>query len=766
MTTLNLATAIRLGSAQASRVYLGATQVWPAAVMPPAEIPPVIWDVTRKGVAMTVDGLQMSQTNQGTVAATMSVDAASANRYAELRIDAYSGTDVSFGIIRSDAAATAYDDWAGAEAGMVGCWENGSIDDFSGASSTETTGYARFNAGDTVALLLKRGKLYFGIVSGSSVTWWNSGNPAAETGYVASGLTGRWALCASMYAQGTYSCTLNVGDSTFAATPPAGAVGWKWAPTLGAHTMLKSPDGLTPNPPSTAPISTFNPTNIFVSRGGSALITVQPTDSKGNTYEFLGSEQDYNGYAGEWGAFNHWMQDGVGDSALTLTLDNSAAINREVTMEVAEVIGMPGASIPAPVVAFAYPSAAAVLQGPTIHVQGPALLIAVWSGDGGVYDMTAVPDAAWTVIDSYLNLPEQSGVQYAIAVRDVTDAGDYSIQWTQNPAQGALLWIFGFPSAPPVPKVELDIGALPPTLIVGTAFSQTVAASNSGGATGAITISAASLPPGLSISATAGSGPYTATISGTPTTEADAADFTISASNGAQSASATWNVKVNAASSTSAPVVTGHSGISNAARQSSLTFTIPSGASSGDYALICVNRDGTTSPTTPSGWTLLNTGTASADGQRASIYGKALVAADITAGSVSVALNGTNWATGTISTWSGVDAANVASTVATSSASNSKPVTMTATGVASVTANSVLIGQFCRDATSPTSGTYPAAPSGWTLLDGTNDSIGWSNMSSSYTTQASAGDASSAGAVDSDTSGGWIAFMVALPPTT
>lgn len=315
----------------------------------------------------------------------------------------------------------------------------------------------------------------------------------------------------------------------------------------------------------------------------------------------------------------------------------------------------------------------------------------------------------------------------------------------------------------PVPGVVLDISALPASLIVGTPASYAVSAHNVNGASGAITITAPSLPAGLSIGATTGSGPYTATISGTPTTAASAADFAITASNGTQSTSANWNVKVNAAAGAS-PALSGHSGLSNSARQSSLVFPIPAGASAGDYALICVNRDGTTSPTTPSGWTLLNTGTASADGQRASIYGKALIAADISAGSVTVALGGTNWATGTISTWSGVDTANVKTTMATTgSSSASKPITMTATGVTGVVAGSILVACFCRDSNDPVSGTWPAAPSGWTFLDGCDDSLGWSNMSSSYTTQAAAGDASNATATDA-AGGGAITFMVALPP--
>lgn len=100
------------------------------------------------------------------------------------------------------------------------------------------------------------------------------------------------------------------------------------------------------------------------------------------------------------------------------------------------------------------------------------------------------------------------------------------------------------------PFVSLNISALPTSVTVGTAFSKTVTATNGDGATGAITITAPSLPPGLSIgSTTVSGGVYSATISGTPTTEAATAAFAIGASNGTQSTSQNWNVAVNNASS-------------------------------------------------------------------------------------------------------------------------------------------------------------------------------------------------------------------------
>jgi hypothetical protein len=58
--------------------------------------------------------------------------------------------------------------------------------------------------------------------------------------------------------------------------------------------------------------------------------------------------------------------------------------------------------------------------------------------------MTARPDNDFTVIDSYLLLPDNSGVQCAVAVKQVDAAGTYHVDWVGSPIQGAILWLFAF----------------------------------------------------------------------------------------------------------------------------------------------------------------------------------------------------------------------------------------------------------------------------------------------------------------------------------
>jgi hypothetical protein len=81
-----------------------------------------------------------------------------------------------------------------------------------------------------------------------------------------------------------------------------------------------------------------------------------------------------------------------------------------------------------------------------VTTTGPAVLVAMWWGDGGVKRMTAVPNNGFAVIDSFLKLPDNSGVQCAVAFKQVSAAGSYDVSWTGVPVQGAILWLFAFQS--------------------------------------------------------------------------------------------------------------------------------------------------------------------------------------------------------------------------------------------------------------------------------------------------------------------------------
>lgn len=79
--------------------------------------------------------------------------------------------------------------------------------------------YATYGEGDVITILLKNGKLY----AAKNGTWINSGDPDAETGYIASGLTGDWYPCVLFYDANPVTLHCN---TTIAITLPTGVYPW------------------------------------------------------------------------------------------------------------------------------------------------------------------------------------------------------------------------------------------------------------------------------------------------------------------------------------------------------------------------------------------------------------------------------------------------------------------------------------------------------------------------------------------------------------
>ncbi len=105
-----------------------------------------------------------------------------------------------------------------------------------------------------------------------------------------------------------------------------------------------------------------------------------------------------------------------------------------------------------------YPQSGETLTSGNVTTTGPAMLVAFWWGDGGIREMTAVPNNGFVVIESFLHLPGSSGVQAAVAVRQVDTAGTYSVTWTGQPDQGAILWLLAFQSSAGGSDVVFDNG--------------------------------------------------------------------------------------------------------------------------------------------------------------------------------------------------------------------------------------------------------------------------------------------------------------------
>lgn len=236
-------------------------------------------------------------------------------------------------------------------------------------------------------------------------------------------------------------------------------------PTLGAHTMLTQSEGDGSSPAATSGIHTQDDgSSLLVLVAGHADNDADPTDNYANTWKRIGDPVTYNGYDGRFNARAYIAIGAHGGKRHTVQVVKSGSPNGEITVPFVEIAHAGklqdiAQNYPTPGVAARAAnkltrawqgmvgnpdSTRTRLTSGTVTTTGPATLVAVWLGDAYVYSMTAVPDDGFKVIDSYLQLPPNSGVQCAVAVRQVDAAGTYSVSWTGSPAQGAILWLFAF----------------------------------------------------------------------------------------------------------------------------------------------------------------------------------------------------------------------------------------------------------------------------------------------------------------------------------
>lgn len=220
-------------------------------------------------------------------------------------------------------------------------------------------------------------------------------------------------------------------------TPPANLS----IPTLGAHTLLTHSEGMGVSPAVTAPIDTQpEGSSLIVLNGGYVGNATTPVDSFDNRWKRVGGSAVYNGYGGAFNVTAYVALSAQGGKGHTVTIAKRANPAGEISVPFIEVMH---AGILKDV-AQNYPAPGLVLTSGNVTTTGPATLVAVWWGDGPVKHMTTRPDSGFTLLDSYLMLPDNSGVQSAVAYRQVTAAGTYNVSWIGSPIQGAILFLFAF----------------------------------------------------------------------------------------------------------------------------------------------------------------------------------------------------------------------------------------------------------------------------------------------------------------------------------
>lgn len=264
----------------------------------------------------------------------------------------------------------------------------------------------------------------------------------------------RMALRRSPAAIGVMLFSMGLGEAATMPSVPQRAP--TNVPVLGSHTLLVQPDGEGTSPAIAGPIDTQAAGSaLLVLVGGYASNAGLPSDTYANTWVQQGPGIAYNGYDGRFDTRAYVALPARGGRGHRLILPKGGVAAGEITAPFVEIRN---ASVLQDVAStYAVPglidrigrklsqgrSEAALTSG-SVTTTGPATLVAVWWGDAFVYRMTAVPDNGFRVIERFLELPPQSGVQCAVAVRQVDRAGTWRVTWRGAPAQGAILWLFAF----------------------------------------------------------------------------------------------------------------------------------------------------------------------------------------------------------------------------------------------------------------------------------------------------------------------------------
>jgi hypothetical protein len=226
--------------------------------------------------------------------------------------------------------------------------------------------------------------------------------------------------------------------------PAQGSTDGAPASSLGAHTLQTQSEGLGTNPVVTQPITTQrHDSALIVFNGGYSSNASSPVDSYGNRWKQLGNDVPYgNGYGDRFNVKAYVAFKAQGGPGHTVSFSKNGNAEGEISVPFIEIRD---AAVLQDVSQTYAPTGLVLISG-KVTTTGPATLIAVWWGDGGVKRMSAVPNNGFAVIDSYLKLPDNSGVQCAVAYKQVAAAGTYDVSWTGAPAQGAILWLFAFQS--------------------------------------------------------------------------------------------------------------------------------------------------------------------------------------------------------------------------------------------------------------------------------------------------------------------------------
>jgi hypothetical protein len=215
--------------------------------------------------------------------------------------------------------------------------------------------------------------------------------------------------------------------------------------TLGVHTLVGQEEERADPLVRTRPLASAAQGSSFIAfSAGYATNDAAPRDNYGNRWQRLGAPVVYRGYDGAFDVSAFVVLDGRGGPAHRIELDKPGNPAGELTLPVVEIRDASRLVD----VAQVYAPTGTRLESGSVTTDGPALLVAFWFGDGRGLRHSAVPDNGFRIIEDFTRLPPNSAVQSVVAVREVTQAGTWRVNWSTAPAQGAPLWLFAFAPAP------------------------------------------------------------------------------------------------------------------------------------------------------------------------------------------------------------------------------------------------------------------------------------------------------------------------------
>lgn len=233
-----------------------------------------------------------------------------------------------------------------------------------------------------------------------------------------------------------------------AASHPAGS----W---LGAHALVGQEDrvaAVLARTPALDTAATGSSLLAFVA--GYAANDAAPSDNRRSAWRRLAPADAYRGYQGRFDLGAYLASDVRGGTGHVVEVAKPGVPAGELTLVVVEARNA-GRLVGA---VHSYPQPGLRLTSAAIATDGPALLLALWWGDGDGLRHHVAPGAGFRVIERFTRLPPHSAVQAVVAVREVPRAGSYRVDWYNAPRQGAILWLLAFAPAGAPAQVQPPAG--------------------------------------------------------------------------------------------------------------------------------------------------------------------------------------------------------------------------------------------------------------------------------------------------------------------